>query len=182
MPGLCSDRCHPSVTGVWGQCFLLMPPSISTEYTQSQEATGAPADFRCQKGQSHKERNTALHLHCPRSRQLPCRESPSELKRHNLKTVAHPSSAPGQWCPRPPHQQGQTCYQFFWKGTDCCLPSHQQVTHSHLPSGRGPTVCEPRESRTWFFPFSMRMLVTFPNGRPKAITSVSVTSPGSFRI
>lgn len=35
---------------------------------------------------------------------------------------------------------------------------------------------------TWFFPFSMRMLVTLPKGKPKAITSVSVTSPGNFLI
>lgn len=33
---------------------------------------------------------------------------------------------------------------------------------------------------TWFFPFSVRMLVTFPKGRPSAITSVSDASLGSF--
>jgi len=33
---------------------------------------------------------------------------------------------------------------------------------------------------TWFFPFSVRMLVTLPKGRPRAMTSVSEASLGSF--
>lgn len=37
-------------------------------------------------------------------------------------------------------------------------------------------------SFTWFLPFSIRMLVTFPKGSPKAMTSVSDTSLGSLRM
>lgn len=34
---------------------------------------------------------------------------------------------------------------------------------------------------TWFFPFSIRRLVTLPKGNPKEMTSASVTSLGSLR-
>lgn len=37
-------------------------------------------------------------------------------------------------------------------------------------------------SHTWFFPFSIRRLVTFPKGSPREMTSPSVTSLGSFRM
>ena len=33
---------------------------------------------------------------------------------------------------------------------------------------------------TWFFPFSVRILVTLPKGKPRAMTSVSEASLGSF--
>lgn len=36
------------------------------------------------------------------------------------------------------------------------------------------------DSLTWFFPFSVRILVTLPKGRPRAMTSVSEASFGSF--
>ena len=34
---------------------------------------------------------------------------------------------------------------------------------------------------TWFFPFNIRRLVTLPKGKPKEMTSASVTSLGSLR-
>lgn len=66
----------------------------------------------------------------------------------------------------------------FLINTYCCMTYFNTILTAYF---------EMREKKkqqwiTWFFPFSIRMLVTLPKGKPKAITSVSVTSPGSFLI
>lgn len=43
-----------------------------------------------------------------------------------------------------------------------------------------PPATPPTTGPTWFFPFKVRMLVTLPKGRPRAMISVSVASLGSF--
>lgn len=57
---------------------------------------------------------------------------------------------------------------FIWKS---CKPPSSQITQKGY---------ELTNYSTWFLPFSIRMLVTFPKGRPRAMTSVSDTSLGSF--
>lgn len=93
----------------------------------------------------------------------------------------------------PPHCE--ECSLRAWGGQVLLGPRPQLPEQHHQeeprfrsalrPPGPGDSErprCRFWRRRTWFFPFSIRMLVTFPKGKPRAMTSVSVTSPGSFRI
>lgn len=76
-------------------------------------------------------------------------------------------------------KQNITCRSYQSEWVTAVLTTQSCFTNDKLKSL--PSSAVSCGHSTWFFPFNIRRLVTLPKGKPREMTSASVTSLGSLR-